>query len=126
MTQETLSEMLARHAQEVAALVARMTEDAHQDGMRDRLRAKSAMPRHSELVAIADAVAAEAHTSAALIVSHQHKHDKALIHGRRKCWFLAQQAGFSLNEIGSFFNRDHTSILNGIRKFQQHARRNAA
>ena len=31
---ETLSEMLARHQQEIAALVGQMTEEAHKDGMR--------------------------------------------------------------------------------------------
>lgn len=116
---ETLSEMLARHAQEVAALVGAMTEQAHKDGMRDRYLARKTTPAQEALRAITDAVAAEVGTTAALIVSQQHQRDKVLIHARRKCWTLARKAKFSQEDIGAFYNRNHTTIAFGIKRFEQ-------
>lgn len=122
---ETLSEMLARHQQELAALVGQMTEEAHKDGMRAWYQQRTVAPSQKELGGIVEAVAAEAGTTAALILSHQHLRDKVLIHARRKCWALARKAKFSQEDIGKFFNRNHTTIAHGIKQFEQKTRKAA-
>lgn len=38
---------------------------------------------------------------------------------RFEVYHKAQKAGFSLSEIGQFFDRDHTTIINGIRRYEQ-------
>lgn len=39
-----------------------------------------------------------------------------VVAARRDAWKLARAAGWSLTEIGRAFNRDHTTILVGLRK----------
>jgi chromosomal replication initiation ATPase DnaA len=43
---------------------------------------------------------------------------KEIAHARFEAFYLQQQAGFSLPEIGKFYGMDHTSVLHGIRRHQ--------
>lgn len=46
--------------------------------------------------------------------------DKRLVMARHPLWHhLNKRAGFSLNEIGAYFNRDHTTILHGVQKIEK-------
>lgn len=38
---------------------------------------------------------------------------------RHEAMFLCRKEGNSLTKIGRFFNRDHTTVLNGIRRHEQ-------
>ena len=39
-----------------------------------------------------------------------------IVRARWDAWALARAAGWTLPEIGRAFNRDHTTILHGLRK----------
>lgn len=45
---------------------------------------------------------------------------KEYLNGRFMLFWLCSCAGYSLNEIGVKFERDHTTVLNGIRRFEKH------
>lgn len=42
--------------------------------------------------------------------------EKHFVEARRYAWKMARRSGWSLTEIGRAFNRDHTTILVGLRK----------
>lgn len=43
---------------------------------------------------------------------------KHIVAARQVCYWQARKSGHSLPEIGRFFNRDHTTVLSGIRKLE--------
>lgn len=44
---------------------------------------------------------------------------KRIAHARFEVWHLMRKSGFSLTEIGEVFDRDHTSILHGLRRVEE-------
>lgn len=44
--------------------------------------------------------------------------NKHTVSARQLCYWQGRKAGLSLPEIGRFFNRDHTTVLSGIRKLE--------
>lgn len=43
------------------------------------------------------------------------KMDRQTVHARQLAMFLAVRAGNSLPKVGAVFNRDHTTVLHGVR-----------
>lgn len=41
---------------------------------------------------------------------------RPVVAARFECFELLRQQGRSLNQIGSIFNRDHTTVLHGLRR----------
>lgn len=40
-----------------------------------------------------------------------------IVRARHECFGMAFEAGFTATEIGRAMNRDHTSVLNGVKKW---------
>lgn len=46
-----------------------------------------------------------------------HHRSPSIVKVRWECYAKAYSLGYSLPEIGRFFNRDHTTVLHGIRRY---------
>lgn len=44
--------------------------------------------------------------------------NRQTVDARQLCYWQGRKAGLSLPEIGRFFNRDHTTVLSGLRKLE--------
>lgn len=45
-----------------------------------------------------------------------------LLKPRRKIWHMLRNEGLSLPQIGKMFNRDHTTIMHGLREYENEHR----
>lgn len=45
------------------------------------------------------------------------KKSRHIVEARNHCFWHFRQSGKSYPQIGRFFNRDHTTVLHGVRKF---------
>lgn len=70
----------------------------------------------AEIMAIIDAVSdARAVPQNAILGATRRSH---VVRARRECFAMAHQRGFTATEIGRAMNRDHSSVLYGIRKWR--------
>ena len=52
--------------------------------------------------------------------TYLHCRERKYVHARWRIWHFAhKEKGMSLSEIGRRYNKDHTSILYGMRKYEQ-------
>ena len=67
---------------------------------------------------IVDKIAEESGVSAELILSD--KLARRFVILRHLAMWRSREEGLALTEIGEVFNRDHTSVINGIRRAEQY------
>lgn len=112
MTTESLIEMELRHAKERAELVEQIRQDAYTAGLHDRVKPGSVSTPVSIMEQVTETVAmAHKVLPSELRGPSRFQHFKA---PRRKIWAELYGRGYSLEQIGQFFGRHHTTILSGI------------
>lgn len=47
------------------------------------------------------------------------KRTQDIARARQYCFYRARQHGFTLSQIANEFNRDHTSVLHGVRRIKE-------
>jgi chromosomal replication initiation ATPase DnaA len=63
-----------------------------------------------------EAAAAEAGLTLAQLRSR--RRDKIAYEARQKAYAACRADGFTLTQIADFANRDHTSVLNGLKRYE--------
>lgn len=107
MSLETLVEMETRHAKERINLIRHILKT--QD---DTL-----ITHGGEIAILARAIASKHKvTFEDMIGKRRFKH---LAHARFEAYAAAHDSGKTLSQIGRFFDRDHTTIINGIRRHKE-------
>lgn len=112
MSDETFMEMEARHARERLAMVERMVAQArngHGGGA-------ESVPRMGAIGKIIAGVCVKHGVTIGQIQAYDRL--PAIVLARQEAMAAAYQAGFSLNEIAKFLNRDHTTVRHGVRAHQ--------
>lgn len=109
MSLETLVEMETRHAKERINLIRQILKTGD-----------DTLINHGGEIALLSRSIAEKHrvTVDEMIGKRRFGH---LTAARFEAYAAAYKAGKSLSQIGRFFNRDHTTILNGIRRYEESA-----
>ncbi len=75
-------------------------------------------PSEGQLAQILTEVAAKHGVSVMAMISH--RRPTVLARARHECWWRArEETAFSLPQIGRAYNRDHTSIIHGIRMHEK-------
>jgi hypothetical protein len=70
------------------------------------------------LVAVEQAIAIAANVSVEQIRGE--RRDRAIVDARHAVWFVAREVmGYSYPRIGDFYDRDHTTIMNGVARIRQ-------
>jgi chromosomal replication initiation ATPase DnaA len=77
---------------------------------------KSPPDTRAEIMAIVDTVAQAHGLSHADILGPSRYAN--IVRARHECFGMASEDGFTATEIGRAMNRDHTSVLNGVRKWK--------
>jgi len=106
---ETLDDMESRHASERRALFDAMTTSAYRKGVYSQ---DCEDVPEAELIRIHRRVAA----AKGLNPDEMQRRDRStyLVAARWQVFYEANFAGYSLSEIGRYFNLDYTAIRNGI------------
>jgi chromosomal replication initiation ATPase DnaA len=47
------------------------------------------------------------------------RRDRAAYHARQVAYAACREAGFTLGQIAKYVNRDHTTVLNGLQRYEQ-------
>lgn len=113
---ETFEQMEMRHAAERAAMVRRLQVEAHASGATGD-DTFSAIAKESKLTQIARATAAKHGVTEADLLGD--RRFVRIVAARFEAMSVARGEGFSLTEIGNHFGRDHTSVINAIRRHRE-------
>lgn len=113
---ETWDQMEARHARERAELMQATALKMYRAGLKRSALDEFSTPSQT-LRSIAEQVAVKHDLSLADLKSASRM--KPLARARFEYFARAHEAGFSLPQIGRTMNRDHTTVLNGIRRHKE-------
>lgn len=80
----------------------------------------SQAPTQAHLITIVEAVADECRVTPEVLISPSRA--PMLVAARHRAMKIARDAGYSLPQIGRALNRDHTTVLYGLRKTQRQDR----
>ena len=116
---ETLEQMEARHAAERAEFYRREIEEAYRAGMEGRPKGKRVTLR-----IINEEVAEENGLNAADLLTPTRSCTE-VAHARFAAYDRAHKAGFSLSAIGKYYERDHTTVMHGIKRHKEITLQNA-
>ncbi len=116
MSDESFLEMEMRHARERAELMERVRTEAYTAGLYDRTKPGSVATPSSLMEQLTEKVAMDFK-----VLPSELRGPSRFAHftePRRKVWTELQVRGYSLDQIGRFFGRHHTTILHGISEYQ--------
>lgn len=115
--EETLVEMQMRHAREMAQAIQRERDKAYKAGQENQPMPRIGKFVSAEMAEVVEAFAEHHGISVGDMVGPSKQ--KAFMVPRWAAWTELRARGYSLTRIGEFFGRDHTTILSGIRKYEQ-------
>jgi chromosomal replication initiation ATPase DnaA len=77
--------------------------------------------RREEYMDVIDQICAEYGVSVAEVLGNSRIHD--YVYARQACFFALQKVGLSSTQIGRLMNRDHSTVLYGIRTHKERMNR---
>ena len=111
---ESWDQMLERHDRERTKMLNKIRHEAYRDGLESRTLGDvrtGSMESVSTAVAIGRGIAPSDMFKATRVVQ--------IAHARFEAFHKMSSLKYSLQQIAGFYNMDHTSVLNGIRRHKE-------